>query len=139
MQAKDIMTRDPQCCSAHDSLKRVAAIMREESVGEVPVIDEERKLLGVITDRDIIVRCVAAGDVPSSCRVEDYMTAPALWLQEDTSLEQIANLMIVQAIRRVPITDGEGTLRGIVALADLDRSKARSLKSRVSQHVSRPH
>lgn len=138
MQAKDIMTSHPRCCAAGDSVEAVAALMREADVGEIPVVDAQRKLLGVITDRDIIVRCVAAGDAPGSSRVQDYMTAPAQQLGEDASLEQLANLMVHEAIRRVPITDGEGRLSGMVALADLERTKARSLKSRVARGVSRP-
>lgn len=67
------------------------------------------------------------------------MTAPAQWQQEDASLEEVANLMIDPAIRRVPIADGDGALCGMIALADLDRTKARSLSWRVSRRVFRSH
>ena len=116
MQASEIMTTDPRCCSARDSLQGVARIMLEEDIGEVPVVDEQKKLVGVITDRDIVVRCVAAGESPESCVVDAYMTAPT-----------------------VSLTDKEGRLCGIVAQADLEHSGARSQKEKVSQRVSTPH
>lgn len=139
MQASDIMTPHPRCCSARDSLQGVAKIMQEEDVGELPVVDEKRQLVGVITDRDIVVRCVAAGDAPDTCVVDAYMTAPAVFLPEDASLEDVANVMAKEAVRRVPITDKEGRVCGMIAQADLEHSKARSLKEKVSQSVSAPH
>jgi len=139
MKARDIMTAQPRCCSAEDTLEHAARIMLEEDVGEVPVIDERRHLAGVITDRDIVVRCVANGERTDQSRVRQCMTAPARTLQEDATLEEIANLMKGERIRRVPITDRTGEICGIVALADLERTDARSLKAEVSERVSTPH
>jgi CBS domain-containing protein len=139
MQASDIMTPNPRCCSTHDSLQGVARIMREEDIGEIPVVDEQKKLVGVITDRDIVVRCVAEGEAPDSCVVDAYMTAPGVSLREDASVEDIANAMAKEAVRRIPITDQEGRVCGIVAQADLEHSGARSQKEKVSQSVSTPH
>jgi CBS domain len=78
MQASDIMTRDPRCCSRSDSLKTVARIMLDENVGEVPVVDEQHRLVGIITDGDIVIRCVAEGNpharptffIMSRCRTD---------------------------------------------------------------------
>jgi CBS domain-containing protein len=139
MQANDIMTRQPSCCLPSDPVRKAAWIMLEEDVGEVPVVDDRRKLLGVITDRDIVTRCVAVGEAVPSAVVDTYMTAPALWLREEASLEEVADLMADQAVRRVPIVDQDGCLSGIVALADLDSTHARSLKERVLESVSVPH
>jgi CBS domain-containing protein len=139
MRASDIMTRNPRCCLPSHSLKDVARIMLEENVGEVPVVDRQNKLIGIITDRDIVTRFVAQGGPPESSRVETYMTAPAQWLREDATLEQVANLMMNQAIRRVPIAGDDNKLCGVIALADLERTDARSLKAEVVQQVSKPH
>lgn len=139
MKAKDIMTQQPRCCSADDTLEHAARIMLEEDVGEVPVVDGKRHLAGVITDRDIVVRCVAAGDRTDQTRVGQCMTAPARTCAEDASLEEVANLMKGERVRRVPITDARGEICGIVALADLERTNARSLKAEVSERVSSPH
>ncbi|MFK2900684.1 CBS domain-containing protein [Dyella jejuensis] len=133
------MTTNPRYCSARDSLQGVARLMLEADVGEIPVVDERHQLVGVITDRDIVVRCVAAGDAPDTCVVDAYMTAPAVSLGKDASLEDVANLMAKEAVRRIPITDEAGRLCGIVAQADLERSKARSQKAKVSHRVSSPH
>jgi len=139
MQASDIMTRNPRCCSARDSVQGVARIMREADIGEVPVVDEQRKLVGVITDRDIVVRCVAEGESLDACLVDTYMTAPAVSLPEDASVEDVANAMAKEAVRRIPITDKDGKLCGIVAQADIEHSAARLQKEKVSQRVSTPH
>jgi CBS domain-containing protein len=139
MQASDIMTRHPHCCSPGQSLQDVARIMLEENVGEVPVVDQQNKLLGIITDRDIVTRFVAQGGQVESARVETFMTALAYWLREDATLEQVAHLMMNQAIRRVPITGADNKVCGVIALADLERTEARSLKAAVLHHVSQPH
>lgn len=139
MQVSEIMTSNPQHCSARDSLQGVARIMLENDIGEVPVVDEQNRLVGVITDRDIVVRCVAAGDSPETCVVDAYMTSPAVSVAEDASLEDVANAMAKEAVRRIPIVDKDGKLCGIVAQADLERSDARSQKQKVSHSVSTPH
>lgn len=139
MQASDIMTRNPRCCLASQSLEDAARIMLEENVGEVPVVDRQDKLIGIITDHDIVTRCVAEGGHPETSRVETYMTAPVRWLREDATLEQVANLMMNEAIRRIPITGSDNKVCGVIALADLERTDARSLKAEVSRKVSNPH
>ena len=139
MQASDIMTPNPRRCSARDSLEGVARIMLEEDIGVVPVVDEQNNLVGVITDRDIVVRCVAAGDSPDTCVVDAYMTSPVVSVAEDASIEDVANAMAKEAVRRIPVVDKEGRLCGIVARADLQHSDARSQKNKVSQRVSTPH
>ncbi|HKT28025.1 MAG TPA: CBS domain-containing protein [Dyella sp.] len=133
------MTTHPRCCSARDSLQGAPKIMLEADIGEVPVVDEQQKLVGIITDRDIVVRCVAAGESPDTCVVDAYMTAPAVSLTQDASVEDVANAMAQAAVRRIPITDKEGRLCSIVAQADLEHSAARSQKEKVSQRVSTPH
>jgi len=90
MKARDIMTPQPRCCSADDTLEHAARIMLEEDVGEVPVVDAQRHPAGVITDRDIVVRCVANGERTDQSRVGQCMTVPAKTLREDASLEDVA-------------------------------------------------
>lgn len=113
MQARDIMSNDPRSCAGGDSLQTLAALMREARVGENPAIDGQRKLLGVITDHDIVVRCVAAGASPAVCRVQDYMAAAAQYLAEDAPVAALG-----------------------CPMADLEQPSARLLKERVAQHAS---
>ena len=75
--AKDLMTPDPQCCTAETPLNEVAKLMVECDCGEIPVIDSAKKLIGVITDRDIVCRVVAKGKNPSAMTAGDAMTQPA--------------------------------------------------------------
>lgn len=139
MDLDRLMTRNPKFCLATSPLEEVARAMRDEDVGEIPVVDLDRHPIGVITDRDIVVRCVAEGETLDACLVDTYMTAPAVSLPEDASVEDIANAMAKEAVRRIPITDKDGKLCGIVAQADLEHSAARSQKEKVSQRVSTPH
>lgn len=139
MDVQQVMTRHPRVCQPGDSLRDAARLMLEADVGEIPVVDETHQVVGVITDRDIVVRCVAAGLNPQDATVASCMTAPALTVGDDASLEDCADLMAGQQIRRVPIVDADGAICGIVAQADLEATNARSLKDRVAARVSIPH
>lgn len=139
MDIQQVMTRHPRVCRAGATLRDAARLMLEEDVGEIPVVDESRQVLGVITDRDIVVRCVAAGINPQDAIVDSCMTAPALTITDTATLEDCADLMADQQIRRVPVVDADGVICGIVAQADLEATDARSLKARVAERVSVPH
>jgi CBS domain-containing protein len=139
MNVRDIMTPRPRACPPDAMLNDAARLMLEADVGEIPVIGEGLEVVGVITDRDIVVRCVAAGGDPRTTKVQSCMTAPALTLAEDATLEECARLMAGQQVRRVPIVDANGALRGIVAQADLEATDARSLKAEVAERVATPH
>jgi CBS domain-containing protein len=139
MKVQQIMTPRPRCCSPDAMLSDAARMMSDTDVGEIPVTGNGLKVLGVITDRDIVVRCVATGGDPRSTTVQSCMTAPALTLTEDASLEECARLMAGQQLRRVPIVDANGVICGIVAQADLEATDARSLKAAVAERVSTPH
>ena len=135
MKVEEIMTRSPRVCMATAPLTQAAQMMRDEDVGEIPVVDGERKVVGVITDRDI----VAAGDNPQDVLVDACMTAPALTLQESATLDECARLMAAQQVRRVPIVNAAGAICGIVSQADVEGTDARSLKAQIAERVSVPH
>lgn len=139
MDLDRLMTRNPKFCLATSPLDEVARAMRDEDVGEIPVVDLDRHPIGVITDRDMVVRTLAAGRNPLEVRVQDCMTSPPVVIQQDASVEDCARLMERQKIRRVPVVDAKGALCGIVSLADLERSDARSLQNEVTRAVSQPH
>src|SRR5260370_33786811 len=82
MKVQDIMSKTLSCCAASDTLQNAAQLMKEHDVGAIPVVNdcEERKLLGIITDRDICLNVVAQGDLTSTAKVSEAMTsAPATW------------------------------------------------------------
>jgi len=87
--AKEIMTPAPQCCSGETTLNDVANLMLEADCGEIPVTDGSNRLIGVITDRDIVCRVVAKGKNPASVTAAECMSEPVVVVNEDTSLEDV--------------------------------------------------
>ena len=78
MKVNDVMTQEPACCTPETPLRDVAKMMVESDCGEIPVVDSQRTMrpVGVVTDRDIVVRCVAAGKNPLEAEAEDCMSSP---------------------------------------------------------------
>lgn len=139
MKVATVMTKNPVVAAASTYLSEVARKMLDNDVGEIPVV-HDGKPIGVVTDRDIVVRLVAHGQDPKQVRAQDCMTSPALTIEQNADLKECAELMARERIRRVPVVDAGGSLCGIVALADLERrTDTRSMKAEVSRHVSQPH
>ena len=115
------MTENPETVTPDASLADAARKMRDLNVGIIPVVesDQNRRLRGVITDRDIAIRAVAEGKDASSTRVSDVMTSNVETCNKNDSVQDVLQLMEREQVRRVPITDREGRLVGIVAQADV--------------------
>lgn len=112
----EIMTRNVESCSLLDNIYEVAVKMKELNVGSIPIVDED-KLVGMITDRDIVVRGVAEKR-PGSTKVEQIMSGDSLiTVTPDTTSKEAAELMAEHRIRRLPVVEN-GNLVGIVALGD---------------------
>jgi CBS domain-containing protein len=135
--AKDLMTPDPQCCTAEQTLNDVAKMMVECNCGEIPVVDAEKKLIGVVTDRDIVCRAVAAGKNPSVVTAQDAMTHPVISVVLESSLDAVLARMEEHQIRRVPVVDTDGCVRGIVSQADVARKAAEQETGELVRAVSR--
>jgi len=116
--AKDIMTAAPQFCSRDTTLNDVAKLMVEADCGEIPVTDGNR-LVGVITDRDIVCRVVANGKNPSAVTAAECMSEPVITVNEDATLEDVLAIMEGKQIRRVPVVDATGRCCGIISQADV--------------------
>ncbi|MFB3164178.1 CBS domain-containing protein [Bacillus niacini] len=112
---RDIMTDQVECCTLLDNVFEVAVKMKELNVGAIPIVDKE-KLVGMITDRDIVVRGVAEKH-PGSTKVEDIMSDKLITISADASTKEAANLMAEHQIRRLPVVEGD-KLVGIVSLGD---------------------
>ena len=122
MKARDLMTPNPAVVTPDDPVSRAAEIMRDRDVGMVPVVDDlsGMRLRGVITDRDIAVRCLAARH-PPGCPVGDHMTAAPLdTVSPAANVHEVMELMKEDRVRRVMVTEGE-RLVGVIAQADLAR------------------
>ncbi len=121
MRAADIMTENPEIVTPDATLADAARKMRDLNVGIIPVVDSEqnRRLRGVITDRDITIRAVAEGRDATSTLVSDVMSKDVETCNKNDSVQNVLQLMEREQVRRVPITDREGRLVGIVAQADV--------------------
>jgi CBS-domain-containing membrane protein len=121
MKVKHLMTKDPTCCVSSDTAQRAAAIMRDEHVGIVPVIENEqsRRLVGVVTDRDLCMNVVAEGRDPTAVAVAACMTTTVVSCAATDAVAKVTELMKDNQVRRVPVVDEHGALAGIVAMADL--------------------
>ena len=117
LRCRDLMTKNVRTATAETTLREAAVMMREGDVGAVPVVDQGR-LVGIVTDRDIVVRAVAEGK-PVDAPVRDAMTTQLVTASPDDFVFEAARLMGEKQVRRLPIVDAEGSLAGILAMADV--------------------
>lgn len=138
MDVRSLMTPNPTCCSPDTTLQEVARMMMQNDCGQIPVIGQDRQPLGVITDRDIAVRAVAAGMDTSSVIAGDCMSSPAASVSAQSSLDECAGLMERNKIRRVLVVDEQGCIAGIVAQADIALAGRDGRIAEVVKQVSKP-
>jgi len=144
LRAVDIMTENPECVTPDSSLADAAIKMRDLNVGIIPVVDSEqgRRLKGVVTDRDITIRAVAEGMDARSTKVMEVMTTEVESCNKNDTVGAILRVMEREQVRRVPITDREGRLVGIVAQADvvrdLDSERGEHRVNDTIEHISEP-
>lgn len=120
MKLKDIMTTNAECCEPSAPIAEIAGKMRDYNVGSIPVC-ENGNLTGIVSDRDIVIRCVAENETDAAAR--DIMSTQMVTGRPDMSAEEAGDLMAEHQIRRLPIVE-DGRLVGIVALGDLSVSHA---------------
>jgi CBS domain-containing protein len=140
MKVREIMSRDPVCCTAETNLQEVARMMLDRDCGEIPVVDgvNTRRPLGVVTDRDIVCRAVARGATPSAMVARDVMTTPVVTVTPETSIEECCRLLEERQVRRAPVIDGSGSCCGMVALADIANHASDNVSVGVLKTVSQP-
>lgn len=119
-----VMTRDPACCTADESVVECAQMMETEDVGLIPVVEslDTKKLIGVVTDRDLCLDVIAAGRDPNGCVVEDCMSDEVYTVRDNDDIAQALSLMKEHQVRRLPVVDEQGACIGIVSQADLSRA-----------------
>jgi CBS domain-containing protein len=138
MKARDIMTSNPRCVTADESISRAAEIMREADVGVVPVVEDSgsMRLAGLVTDRDIAVRVVAEGR-DGKVNVRDVMSSGPKTVGPDDDVNRVTELMKSEQVRRIPVVEGD-RLVGIIAQADVAREGRDSKTGDVVQKISEP-
>ena len=138
MTVDDLMTPHPASCSPDTSLEDVARMMADHDCGEIPIVDhpDGALLVGVVTDRDIVVRLVARGKNPLELTAESCMTAPVVSVKLGSRADDSLQLMQIHQIRRVPVVDETGALRGIVSQADVARHATPNATADVVREIS---
>ena len=140
MTCAEVMTPSPTCCHPEHTTVEAAELMQREDVGLVPIVSPNNtKLIGVLTDRDIALKVVAAGLDPQSTLVAEVMTNdPVTCLPEET-IEAVMELMASRQVRRIPIVDTNGAIVGIVSQADIaTRLSSPAETGQVVQAISEP-
>lgn len=116
--AGDIMHRGAQWIPAHETLDRAAQLMRQLDVGALPISDENERLCGILTDRDIVVGCVAMGHDPSRVTAGDMAKGTPRWIDSGANVDEVLHEMKGSQIRRLPVIENK-RLVGMISEADL--------------------
>jgi CBS domain-containing protein len=124
MELRDVMTPNPTVCRPEATARDAAALMRDQDIGDVLVQDNGGPL-GIVTDRDIVTRAVAAGRDPENVHLGEIATSNVRTVDVDTPVDEVIRLMSDAAVRRIPVCEG-GRPVGIVALGDLARDRDRA-------------
>ena len=140
MRAEEVMTSDPACCSPDDTIQQAAEMMERHGCGCLPVVEdpaERRRVVGVVTDRDIAVRGVREGK-GSDTPVHDVMSDQPSCCSPDAGIDEVEQTMSERQVRRVPVVDERGCCVGMVAQADLARGRQAGDVARTLGDVSQP-
>ncbi|HEY6969489.1 MAG TPA: CBS domain-containing protein [Candidatus Angelobacter sp.] len=140
MKVREIMTSDPVCCTPEDSAQKVAKILCDQNIGSVPVVldRQSRKLLGIITDRDLCCNIVAAGLDPKATKIDKFISLNPVSCRDGENLDNCERLMQEHQVRRIPVVDAEMRCIGILAQADLALREKPEKVSKTVAEISRP-
>ncbi|MBR2310348.1 MAG: CBS domain-containing protein [Oscillospiraceae bacterium] len=139
MQVKDVMTQPAISISPEESAEVAARTLTQYNIGILPVCDAGGKLCGLVTDRDLVIRCMASGKAPAKTKVKDVMTGNMTMVSPDMPASAAADLMGKKQVRRLPVTEG-GKLLGMVSLGDMAKctETARNVTAALSEISSNP-
>jgi len=140
MKVKEVMSSNPICCMPGDTAEKVAKTLREHDIGSIPmVVDQQtRKLIGIITDRDLCCGIVAGGLDPKRTPIEKFVSTNPVSCRDGENLDHCERAMQEHKVRRIPVVDGEGAVIGIVAQADLVLKESPEKASKTIAAISRP-
>jgi CBS domain-containing protein len=140
MKCNEIMTKDPMCCLPGDTVDQAAQLMKDEDVGSVPVVADQttRRLLGIVTDRDLAVKVVAEARQIMAVKVEEVMTRNPVTCHADDDLQKAIDAMEKHQVRRIPVVDDNNRIVGIIAQADIAiRAHEPETTAEVVEEISR--
>src|SRR5512141_1530689 len=134
----EVMTNKAICCLPHDPVSKVAQLMRSENIGSVPVVEDEqnKKLVGIVTDRDLALKIVAEGRNANSTQVETVMTRKVVTCRAEDDLQKALDAMAEHQLRRIPVVDKDHRVVGIIAQADVaTRAEQPSKTAEMLKHI----
>lgn len=122
MRVKQVMTANPACCTPQSTAQEAGTLMRDHDCGSIPVVEnmQGKRVVGIVTDRDLAVRGLARGRGPDT-PIRELMTDDPVTCVPEDNVEDLRQVMVEELVRRVPVVDADGMLVGIVAQADLAR------------------
>lgn len=140
MRVRDIMTANPATCTPESSLQEAAKLMLECDCGAIPVVDDSGsgRSIGIITDRDIVIRTLARGRNPMDCTVRDAMSESTITVSADSDVSDAASTMKQNQIRRLVVTDGDSRIVGLIAQADIARKGGDRMTGDLVEEISEP-
>ena len=139
-KCREVMTADPVCCVPTDTVARIAKLMKTESIGSVPICEDRhgKRLLGIVTDRDLALQVVAENRDARSTKVQDVMTREPLTCRADDDLQTALDAMETHQVRRIPVVDDDRRLIGMISQADVAvRSDQPGKTAEVVEEISR--
>jgi CBS domain-containing protein len=132
---RDVMTSNPRSIEPSTTVTEAARLMKTEDVGSLPIVDGDQ-LVGVVTDRDIVIRVVAEGKDPQSTTVGEIASRDLVTVDPEQDLDEALRLMAQHQVRRLPVAEEDGKLVGILAQADVAREGKDSQTGQVVQEIS---
>ena len=136
MKVRDLMTRQPTTVEPNTTLGEVATLMKQEDCGSLPVVEGAR-LVGIVTDRDIVVRGLAAGKDPKTSRVSQVMSADPVTIGPEAEIDEARKVMADRQIRRLPVVE-KGALVGIIVTAQIARKEDNKEMGETIKDISAP-
>lgn len=137
MQIREVMTPTVRTANPQARLSEIARIMRDDDIGAVPIADNDR-LVGMVTDRDIVLRAVAMGEGIGEMSARDVMSPQVLYCREEQSVDDVLKNMGEQQVRRLPIGNSDKRLVGVVSLGDLSAGAKSAESGGTLRSISNP-
>ena len=139
-KCSDVMTKKLACCTPSDTVHAAAQSMKAQDVGALPVVDshEKKRLIGIVTDRDLVLKVVAAGLDPAKTKVDDVMSRKVVVCKSEDDWQTAVDAMAKHKLRRIPVVDDQGCIAGIIAQADVaTRIEKPEVTANVVEEISR--
>ena len=136
MKVRELMTREPTTVEPNATLGEVATLMKQDDCGSIPVVQSGR-LVGIVTDRDIVIRGIAAGSDPKTQRVSAIMSADPVTVGPDNDVTEAEKVMADRQIRRLPVVEN-GKLVGIIVTAQIARAGDKKMVGETLKEISEP-